>query len=61
MTEILSEIVDNNSDSSVYTKVVNAIKPKKEAKSSITFKAIEKEIFVKPNKKIKWKQKTFFE
>jgi len=32
MTKILSEIVDNNSDSSVYTKVVNAIKPKKEAK-----------------------------
>ena len=34
MTEVLSEIVDNNSESSksVYTKVMGVIKPKKEAK-----------------------------
>ena len=34
MTEVLSEIVDNNSESnkSVYAKVMSVIKPKKEAK-----------------------------
>ena len=34
MTEVLSEIVDNNSESnkSVYAKVMGVIKPKKEAK-----------------------------
>ena len=34
MTEVLSEIVDNNSESnkSVYDKVMGIVKPKKEAK-----------------------------
>ena len=34
MTEVLSEILDNNSEfsKSVYTKVMDVIKPKKEAK-----------------------------
>jgi len=45
MTEVLSEIVDNSSESnkSVYAKVMGVIKPKKEVRDSLPTEVESKE------------------